>query len=67
VNGRPAIFMQGNYPRDCGSPHTGQEGCAPAQHNPSVIFMQFGRSIVTLYGPPQWDKSDMMELASTIQ
>lgn len=67
VNGRPAIFMQGNYPGDCGRPHPGEDGCAPAQHNPCVILMQVGPSIVTLYGPPEWDMAGMVDLAATVR
>jgi hypothetical protein len=67
VGGRPAIFTQGNYPGDCERPQSGQDGCAPAQHNPCVISMQVGRSFVSLYGPPEWDESGMVELATTIE
>ena len=66
VNGLPAIFMQGNYGGDCDRPHSVQEGCAPAQHNPCALEMQFGRSFVTLYGPPEWDRTGMIDLAATI-
>jgi hypothetical protein len=67
VNRWPAIFMQGNYTGDCGHPHPGEDGCAPAQHNPCVILMQVGRSIVTMYGPPEWDLAGMADLAATVR
>jgi len=67
VNGKPAIFLQGNYGGDCDHPSPGQEGCAPPQNNPAAIQMQFGRSNLELYGPPCWGFWGMLNLASSIR
>jgi hypothetical protein len=67
VAGRWAIVMRGNFEGDCGHPSPGEDGCAPAQHNPSALLMQFGRSNMTIYGPPSWDPRIMEAVAASVR
>ncbi len=67
VAGWPAVIMQGNFGGDCDHPTVGEEGCAPPQHNPTALLMQFERTNVSIYGPGAWDTSTIVAVADTLR
>jgi hypothetical protein len=67
VAGWPAIVLQGNFGGDCSDPGIGEEGCAPTQHNPTALLMQFERTNVSIYGPGAWDPSTIVAVADTLR
>lgn len=42
VDGVPAIIFQGNDPGNCDMPTTVEQGCVPAQKNPSSVRLEIG-------------------------
>jgi hypothetical protein len=67
VKGWPALVLQGNFGGDCSDPGIGEEGCAPPQHNPTALQMQFDRASVSIYGPGAWDPPTIEAVASTLR
>ncbi len=67
VAGVQALVLQGNYPGDCAaSPLPGQDGCSPAQDNPTSVGFRLQGINVQVYGDPTWSTTMVIDIANTV-
>jgi len=65
VDGVAALILQGNYPGDC-NPAPPEDGCAPAQQNPTALTTQIGGIDIDVYGAADWTTDQIVSVSNTI-
>lgn len=67
IGNASAILIQGNYEGDCDqSPAPGQEGCAPAQQNPTGAILQLGTTMIEVMVPGSWSLDQVRSVVESI-
>lgn len=67
ISGYTAIVVQGNYEGDCArSPTADEEGCAPAQTNPTGVLMTIGNLNIQVTAPGDWSTRDLLAVVMSI-